>query len=108
MAVSEGENHLRVKSRHELGDRVIQKRNFVMVAARCSVFVFERVHCIPSPASSMDGVSDMVGERLSLSERLVLFQSVSKNMSSLPKEMLERKMWALLQTGTPAARHIFK
>ena len=38
---------------------------FVMAAARCSVFVFERVHCIPSPASSMDGVADMVGEWLS-------------------------------------------
>ena len=40
----------------------------------------KRVHCIPSPASSLDGTADWVAEWLSLGKRLSL-HSVSKNVS---------------------------
>ena len=47
-----------------------------MAATRCSRFVFERAHCIPSPALPVDVDAKMVGEWRSLGTRLN-FQSVS-------------------------------
>ena len=110
VAVSEMEEHLRVKSRHEFGDRLSHGltdiQNEILSAMRLfasswlphavQCFVFERVHCIPPPASSMDVVTDMAGERRSLSERLI-FQSLSENFSLQPEEELERKVWSSLK-----------
>ena len=75
----------------------------VMAAPRNSVFVFARVHCMSSPASCMDGVADMVGEWLSLSEWL-LFQSVSKNISFQLEEELERKVWGSIKADDWASQ----
>ena len=60
-----------------------------MAAAPCSGLIFERAHCIPSQASSVDVVANKVGEWRSLNKRFI-FQSVSKNISKLE---LERKVW---------------
>ena len=52
------------------------------------MLMFGRVCCMPSPASSMDGVANFVAECLALDERLI-FQSVSKNISLQLEEELE-------------------
>ena len=87
----------------EIGSKRKFERNetvrIVMAPTRCSVLAVKRLHCIPSPASSMDGLADKVAEWLSLDKRLIL-QSVSKNMSFHVEEAVERKMWDSLENGT--------
>ena len=53
-----------------------------MAATCCSVFVFERVHCKPSPASCMDVVADMVAGRRYLSERLIFSPAQRTNIAA--------------------------
>ena len=70
-----------------------------MAATRCAVFVFNRVYCIPLPASGVGRVAGMVAEWFSLHERLI-FQSVSKNISLQLEEELEREVWHSLEADS--------
>ena len=67
-----------------------------MAATRCAVVVFKRVYYLLVQTSSGDRVASMVAEWFSMHERLIIFQSVSKNMSLRLEEELKRKVWESL------------
>ena len=75
----------------------------VMAATRCSVLMFRRVYCMPSLASSMDGVANIVAECPAVGERLI-FQFVSKTFHFSSKKSLSTKVGILSRMTNLALR----